>query len=93
MWWTAPPSLPDGAPAPAASPARHAQINAMLRRAASRYPGQVQVLNIDSVISPANHYQATLNGQLCRFDGVHFTLYCAKQLEPSVLGTVRKMIG
>ena len=91
--WTAPPSLPDGAPAPAASPARHAQINAMLRRAASRYPGQVQVLNIDSVISPANHYQATLNGQLCRFDGVHFTLYCAKQLEPSVLGTVRKMIG
>ena len=91
--WTQPPSLPDGAPAPAASPARHAQINAMLRQAASRSPGQVKVLDIDSVVSPANHYQATLNGQLCRFDGVHFTLYCAKQLEPSVLGTVRKMIG
>ena len=40
--WTQPPSLPDGAPAPAASPGSSRQINAMLRPAASRYPGQVR---------------------------------------------------
>ena len=38
-------------------------------------------------------YQESLFGQMCRFDGIHFTLYCSRLLEPSVLGTVRRMIG
>jgi peptidoglycan/LPS O-acetylase OafA/YrhL len=91
--WSTPPAQPDGSPSPAASPARHQQINALLQAAARRDPKHVQVLDIDKTVSPGNHYQAKVNGQLCRFDGVHFTLYCSELLEPSVLGTVRKMIG
>jgi hypothetical protein len=91
--WSKPPAQADGSPSPAASPARHKEINALLAAAAKRDPSHVQVLNIDSTVSPGNRYQAKVNGQLCRFDGVHFTLYCSELLEPSVLGTVRKMIG
>ena len=88
-----PPDMPDGSPAPAASPARHARINAMLQTAARRYPNTVQVLDLDQTVSPGNHYNANVNGQLCRFDGVHFSAYCSGLLEPRVLGEVRKMIG
>jgi peptidoglycan/LPS O-acetylase OafA/YrhL len=91
--WSKPPAQADGSPSPAASPARHQEINALLAAAARRDPSHVQVLNIDSTVSPGNRYQVTVNGQLCRFDGVHFTLYCSELLEPSVLGTVRKMTG
>jgi hypothetical protein len=91
--YTHPPDRADGTPAPAASPARHAQINAMLQAEASRHPGAVQVLNLDRTVSPDNRYDARVKGQLCRFDGVHFSVYCAKLLEPSVLGEVRKQIA
>jgi peptidoglycan/LPS O-acetylase OafA/YrhL len=88
-----PPNLPDGSPAPAADLARHALINSMLAAAARRHPGKVGVLDLDQTVSPGNHYDAKVNGQLCRFDGVHFTAYCSELLEPRVLGEVRKMLG
>ena len=91
--YTHPPDQSDGSPAPAASPARHAQINSMLEGAAKRHPKTVSVLDIDETISPSNHYNADVNGQLCRFDGVHFSAYCSGLLEPQVLGEVRKMLG
>ncbi len=89
--WTDPAPMPDGSPAPAASPARHALINSMLRQAVARDPSRARFLNIDSIISPGNHYQATVNGNLCRFDGVHLTIYCARLLQQAVLTTVRSM--
>ena len=91
--YTSPPNEPDGSPAPAADPARHALINSMLQAAARRNPSTVSVLNIDQTVSPGNHYNAKVNGQLCRFDGVHFSAYCSELLEPRVLGEVRKLIG
>jgi peptidoglycan/LPS O-acetylase OafA/YrhL len=91
--WSKPPADPNGSPSPAASPARHTEINRLLQNAASLDPSNVQVLDIDNTVSPGNHYDAKVNGQLCRFDGIHFTLYCSELLEPSVLGTVDKMIG
>jgi hypothetical protein len=91
--WSNPPAESDGSLSVAASPARHAEINRLLQVAASRYPGQVGMVDIDKVISPSGHYQETVNGQGCRFDGIHFTLYCSKLLEPSVLTTVRRMTG
>jgi peptidoglycan/LPS O-acetylase OafA/YrhL len=91
--WTDPPANPDGSPAAPASAARHAEINRLLQAAAARDPGQVEVADIDKVLSPSGHYQETVNGQTCRFDGIHFTLYCSKLLEPSVLSTVRRMTG
>jgi peptidoglycan/LPS O-acetylase OafA/YrhL len=90
--YTSPPNEPDGSPAPAADPARHALINSMLQAAARRHPSTVSVLDIDQTVSPGDHYNAKVNGQLCRFDGVHFSAYCSDLLEPRVLGEVRKLI-
>jgi hypothetical protein len=44
------------------------------------------MLDLDKVISPGNHYDETVNGQDCRFDGIHFSIYCASLLQPYVLG-------
>jgi peptidoglycan/LPS O-acetylase OafA/YrhL len=89
--WTHPNPLPNGSPAPAGSAARHALINAMLSATARRHPGQVQVLDLDQYISPGNHYNATLDGKLCRFDGVHFTIFCGEKLQQPVLSTASSM--
>ena len=87
-----PPALPNGAPAPAGAPARHELINAMLQAAAARDPSHVAVLNIDDIVSPGNHYDDTVNGQDCRFDGIHFSIYCASLLQPTVFGAARDLI-
>jgi peptidoglycan/LPS O-acetylase OafA/YrhL len=84
---------PDGSPSPAGSPARHARINALLQSAAGSDPSLVRVLDIDKVVSPGNRYQRDVNGKLCRFDGVHFAIYCSELLAPDVLSTVRGMIS
>ncbi len=91
--WSEPPANADGSPATAGSGGRHAEINRLIQQAAAKNPSQVGVLDIDKVISPSGHYQESVNGQPCRFDGIHFTLYCSKLLEPAVLGTVRKLTG
>jgi peptidoglycan/LPS O-acetylase OafA/YrhL len=91
--YTHPPDQPDGSPAPAASPVRHAQINAMLQKEAREHPGKVQLLDIDTTVSPGNHYTVKVDGQLCRFDGIHFSVFCAKLVEPNVLTAARKLLG
>lgn len=83
---------PDGSPSPAGSSARHARINALLRTAATGYPTDVRVLNIDSVVAPGHRYQREVNGKLCRFDGIHFAIYCSELVAPDVLSAVRGMI-
>jgi peptidoglycan/LPS O-acetylase OafA/YrhL len=91
--YTHPPDLANGSPAPAGSSARHALINSMLQKAARQKPGKVAFLDLDKTVSPANRYTAKVNGQLCRFDGIHFSVYCSELLEPQVLGEVRTMTG
>jgi hypothetical protein len=90
--YTHPPDQADGAPPPAASPTRHALINAMLERQARRHPSSVRLLDIDKTVSPRNHYDARVDGQMCRFDGIHFSVFCSKLLEPSVLGEARRLL-
>jgi hypothetical protein len=87
-----PPALPNGAPAPAGAPARHELINAMLRAAAPQDPSRIAVLNIDNIVSPGNHYDETVNGQDCRYDGIHFSIYRASLLQPVVFGAARDLI-
>ncbi|HEX4008921.1 MAG TPA: acyltransferase family protein [Solirubrobacteraceae bacterium] len=91
--YTHPPDQANGTPAPAASPTRHAQINAMLAKEARLHPKTVRVLDIDKTVSPGNRYNAKVRGQLCRFDGIHFSVFCSKLLEPSVLGEARRLLG
>ena len=57
-----------------------------------RDPAKVRVLNIDRVVSPGNRYQREVNGKLCRFDGIHFAIYCSELVAPDVLSAVRGMI-
>jgi peptidoglycan/LPS O-acetylase OafA/YrhL len=88
-----PPPLANGAPAPAGSPTRHALINSMLEATAARNPSRVQVYDVDAVVSPGDHYDQTVNGQDCRFDGIHFSVYCASLLQPAVLGRARQLLA
>ena len=88
-----PPAQSDGDAAPAASSARHALINAMLEKEARGHPGSVGVVDLDRTVSPGNHYDAKVDGQLCRFDGIHVSVFCAKLAEPSVLGEVRTLLS
>jgi peptidoglycan/LPS O-acetylase OafA/YrhL len=91
--YTHPPDLANGSPAPAASRSRHALINSMLEKAARQNPTKVAFLDLDKTVSPDNRYTEKVDGQVCRFDGIHFSVYCSELLEPQVLGEVRKMTG
>jgi hypothetical protein len=88
-----PPPLPDGSPAPAGAPSRHTLINSMLKAAAAQDPARSAVLDIDKIVSPGNQYAQTVNGQGCRFDGIHFSIYCASLLQPFVFQRVRELIN
>ena len=51
------------------------------------------MLAIDRTVSPGNHYDAKVDGQLCRFDGIHFSVFCARLVEPRVLTAARRLLG
>jgi hypothetical protein len=51
------------------------------------------MVDLDKTVSPDNRYDARVKGQLCRFDGIHFSVFCAKLLEPTVLGEVRRFLA
>ena len=89
--YTSPPPSSDGSPSPAASPARYRLINQMIQNAA-RGHSNVTVVDLDKKVSPGGHYQAKVDGQVCRFDGIHFSLFCSKLLQPDVLSATRKLI-
>ena len=91
--YTHPPDQADGSAAPAASPVRHTLIDSMLRRETRLHPKTVGMLAIDRTVSPGNHYDAKVDGQLCRFDGIHFSVFCARLVEPRVLTAARKLLG
>jgi peptidoglycan/LPS O-acetylase OafA/YrhL len=81
------------APPESAPAGRHTIINEYLEDAAANDPSGVGVVDIDRYVSPGGHYDRNVDGQLCRFDGLHFTQFCAEVVEPYVLGEVRQMIA
>jgi hypothetical protein len=84
---------PDGSLAMVASPGRHAEINALLSQVASQDPRQVQVFDIDSIVSPHGHYASLVDGQQCRFsDDLHFTVFCGELVQPAILGLVQSLL-
>ena len=92
--WSSPPPLADGSSQPAASSQRHREINAMLESTVRRHPRKAELLDIDPVVAPGNRYAARINGGvLCRFDGIHFTIYCGELLQIRVLAAARAAIG
>jgi peptidoglycan/LPS O-acetylase OafA/YrhL len=84
-----PPAQANGTPAPEGATARHTEINSLISQAAMTDGSDAAVLNIDTYLSPNDAYTTDLNGQLCRFDGIHVTVYCSELLEPYVFEAAR----
>jgi len=92
--WSSPPLLANGAAQPASSAQRHNEINAMIASTVHRHPRTTELLDIDPVVAPGNRYHARIHGGvLCRFDGIHFTIYCGELLQIPVLTAARAAIG
>jgi peptidoglycan/LPS O-acetylase OafA/YrhL len=88
-----PPPFADGSPAPAASVQRHNLINAMLAKLAATFPSQVHLVNLDSYVSPGNHFDSTVDGHACRWsDGIHFYPYCGAIVGAKVLPMIRQLV-
>jgi hypothetical protein len=97
--WMQPSALPNGRPEPAASRASHNEINRLIRSAALSST-TTHFVNISPYITPAGHFQADVEGRICRAsDGVH--LYygaglhyvqteCGKALQRGVLSMIRQ---
>jgi peptidoglycan/LPS O-acetylase OafA/YrhL len=91
--FTDPPALSNGDAAPAASIQRHKLINSLLARAAVRAGRGAAFVDVDKTLSPHGHYTGELNGQVCRFDGVHISLFCANLLQEQILPAARRLLG
>jgi len=103
--WVDPPSWPGGATPPQASPSRHRMIDAMLASLPRRFPGEVYYFNIAPYITPGNHFDAMVDGQICRTsDGLHFFIggpalsqyvqtRCGANLQAALLPYLRRIIG
>jgi peptidoglycan/LPS O-acetylase OafA/YrhL len=89
-----PPAQQNGTPVPEASTARHDLIDSMLSSVAASDPGRVGVVSLDEYASPANHFQSSIDGTLCRAsDGIHFTPWCGEYLAPYLFRAARSMIA
>lgn len=88
-----PPAQADGSPAPQGLTDRHSRINALISQAAASAGADASVLDIDKTLSPDGQYTPVVNGQLCRFDGIHVTTYCGELLEPRIFEAVRALTG
>jgi hypothetical protein len=98
-----PAPFPNGQAQPAASPARHREINALLAEAAATSHGQVHYFDLGPYVTPSHHYQADVGGGICRrSDGIHFydgpslydivPTYCAERVQAALLPYVRRLV-
>jgi lysophospholipase L1-like esterase len=77
---------PDGGSWPEDDPSRVDRFNTLLRAAAARAPGDVQVFDLGALADPDGRYTSVLDGiTVRRSDGVHFSAGGADLLAPAVL--------
>ncbi|WP_249009327.1 acyltransferase [Conexibacter sp. DBS9H8] len=88
-----PPPQANGSPAPQASTARRDEINRLITEAAAADHNDAAVLHIDRWLAPQGHYSTDVNGQLCRFDGIHVTIYCGDLLAPHIFMAGRALLA
>ncbi len=85
---------PDGLPWPEDSPRRLAEYNAMVAEMGRMYPGKVTVQNLDGLVCPGGHFEATMDGMGLRCaDGVHFTVGGGEMLAPKLLPLWGRLAG
>jgi peptidoglycan/LPS O-acetylase OafA/YrhL len=91
--FVSPPPQANGSPAPQASTARRDEINRLITEAAAADHHDAAVLHIDRWLAPQGHYSTDVNGQLCRFDGIHVTIYCGDLLAPHIFMAARALLA
>ena len=97
--WMRPSALPNGQPEVAASKGFHHEINRLIWTA-TRSSTTTHFVDISPYISPAGHFQADVDGGVCReSDGIHlyygsFSNYvhtaCGEALQRGVLSMIRR---
>jgi peptidoglycan/LPS O-acetylase OafA/YrhL len=101
--WTNPPAWPNGEEPPAASPRRHAEIDALLAEAAARSGGQVHFFDLGPYVTPNGRFQADVWGGICRSsDGIHFydgpsvydviPTYCTEKVQAALFPYLRYLV-
>jgi peptidoglycan/LPS O-acetylase OafA/YrhL len=102
--WMDPPPFPDGSAPPAASAARHDEINRLLAEAVSRLGPGARLFDIGPYVTPSGHFQFDVGGSVCRTsDGIHFyygtngekvvPTRCGLNLQAALLPFLRRVAG
>ncbi len=84
------PERPDGGVWPQNDPARALRLAQLQREVTDAHPGEVQLLDLASLICPGGHYARSIDGvQVRERDGVHFTRAGARFVGRSLLPALR----
>jgi peptidoglycan/LPS O-acetylase OafA/YrhL len=82
----------NGTPFPENDPARAVAFNRVLRIVAAERPSLITVINLNKLIDPNGHFQATIDGMTVRWsDGVHITRTAGQWLQPQIFPTVGQL--
>jgi len=83
---------PDGRPWPEDTTERTRAYNALIDRFARGYPGDVEVLNLNKMLSPRGSYTSKVDGVRVRWiDGIHVTVAGGELLQPQILPVIDRL--
>ena len=83
---------PDGLPWSENMPSRVRAYNALVRQVARSDPGEISVIDLNRMLSPAGVYTASLDGVAVRWpDGVHISLAGGQLLQPQILPEIDRI--
>ncbi|HXA31798.1 MAG TPA: acyltransferase family protein [Acidimicrobiales bacterium] len=79
----------NGTPFPENDPSRVVAFNRVVRTVAAQRPSLITLVDLNKMIDPNGHFQATIDGMTVRWsDGVHITRAASQWLQPQILPTV-----
>ncbi|MGA2473954.1 MAG: acyltransferase, partial [Acidimicrobiales bacterium] len=83
---------PDGLPWSENMPSRVRAYNALVRQVARSDPGEISVIDLNRMLSPAGVYTASLDGVAVRWpDGVHISTAGGQLLQPQILPEIDRI--
>jgi peptidoglycan/LPS O-acetylase OafA/YrhL len=89
MPYVDPAEAPDGSTYPENEPSRADAYNALVRKVAANFPGEVMVFDLNKALDPDGHFTSTIQGLTVRWsDGIHISVAGGKWLRPQILPAV-----
>jgi hypothetical protein len=83
---------PDGLPWSENEPSRVRAFNALERQVARSHPGEVDVIDLNRMLSPGGSYTSSVNGVTVRWaDGVHVTTAAGELLQSQILPQIDRI--